>query len=431
MSPGEGWIAAAKSRSVAEVAADLGMDTGSRGSIGPCPACGNTRRGKGKDDRRLPIVSIGLGWCCYADGCGAKGDVVDLVAWKLTGKPCKDLTPDERRPVREWFGVRGTAAPHTAGPAATPPPDYPPLERVRAYWSALPALPKSGVVTGAIRTPETAPEPDMAAFWSEWKATGRAAFWSPAEDGTAALVAWMRGRAIDPQRAALLDLVRPAPQTIPPRLAEGERAVRGYGWPYGAVVPLVDATGLLRSFLFRAVADPGKDWEGNTRKKSMGMRGYSRVGLVMADPMARAILSRTGDDPAPVDMGDGILASWNGDILICEGEPDYLTAAVHGGRVNLEDPTDPQTYAVIGTAGTSGGLPAEVAARLPKDARVLVYQHSDEAGRTYAAKVAESLRAVGIAEVEVVNLPAKDLNDVATGKAPTAAPVALPGPALP
>lgn len=425
MSPGEGWIVAAKSRSVAEVAADLGLPV-HRGRVG-CPACGEDRE---KGTRRAPvgIWRSGTGWTC--NGCGAKGDALDLVAWKLLGKPCRDLAGDREswQRLRLWWG-QGPALPAVALPPR--PPDYPPVGEVAAYWSGLPALPKSGVATGAIRTPETDPEPDMAAFWDDWRASGRAAFWSPAEDGTAALVAWMRGRAIDPQRAALLDLVRPAPQAIPPRLAEGERAVRGYGWPYGAVVPLVDATGLVRSLLFRAVADPGKDWEGNTRKKSMALRGYSRVGLVMADPMARAILSRTGDDPAPVDMGDGILASWNGDILICEGEPDYLTAAVHGGRVNLEDPADPQTYAVIGTAGTSGGLPAEVAARLPKDARVLVYQHSDEAGRTYAAKVAESLRAVGIAEVEVVNLPAKDLNDVATGKAPTAAPVALPGPALP
>jgi len=233
------------------------------------------------------------------------------------------------------------------------------------------------------------------------------------------MVRWLQSRAIDPTRAALLDLVRPAPQSLPPRLPEGVRAVRGYGWPYGAVVPMVDATGLMRSALFRAVADPGVDWEGNPRKKSMGLRGYSRGGLVMADPMARAILSRSGDEPGIVDMGDGLMVSWNGDILICEGEPDYLTASAKGGRVNLEDPADPQTYAVIGTAGTSGGLPAEVAARLPKDAHVRVYQHQDTAGRAYAEKVAESLRAVGTASVEVVNLPAKDLNDVATGKAPT------------
>lgn len=428
MSPGEGWIQAAKSRSVAEVAADLGMDTGSRGSIGPCPACGNTRRGKGKDDRRLPIVSIGLGWRCYADGCGAKGDAVDLVAWKIVGKSCRDLGGDREgwQAVRAWCGQGPALSPSQPAAALAPPPDYPPVDEVAVFWSGLPQLPAEGV-TGAIHPPETAPEPDMAAFWDEWRASGRPMPGWPAESGMAALVMWLKSRAIDPTRAALLDLCRPAPRAHPPRLAEGERAVRGYGWPYGAVVPLVDSTGLIRSFLFRAVAEPGIDYLGNPKKKSMALRGYARSGLVMADPMARALLSRAGDEPEAVDMGAGVVASWNGDILICEGEPDYLTAAARGGRVNLEDPTDPQTYAVIGTAGTSGGLPAEIAARLPKDARVLVYQHSDEAGRKWAESVVATLKAAGVSDVEVMNLPAKDLNDVATGKPAKVAAGSLSG----
>jgi hypothetical protein len=48
---------------------------------------------------------------------------------------------------------------------------------------------------------------------------------------------------------------------------------------------------------------------------------------VFADPMARALLSRAGDEPEAVDLGAGVVVSWNGRIAICEGEPDYLTAA--------------------------------------------------------------------------------------------------------
>lgn len=423
MSPGEGWIHTAKARQVAEVAADLGL-TVHRGRIG-CPACGEDRE---KGTRRAPvgIMRGGLGWIC--NGCGNKGDAVDLVAWKIVGRSCRELDREGWQRVRAWWG-QGAALSPSQPTAALAPPDYPPADEVAVFWSGLPRLPVKGV-TGAIHPPEAEPEPDMMAFWDEWRASGHPLPGWPAESGMAALVGWLRKRAIDPKRAALLDLVRPAPRAHPPRLAEGERAVRGYGWPYGAVVPLVDSTGLTRSLLFRAVADPGKDWEGNTRKKSMGLRGYARSGLVMADPMARAILSRSGDEPEAVDMGAGVVASWNGDVLVCEGEPDYLTAATRHSRVNVEDPADPQTYAVIGTAGTSGGLPAEIAARFPKDARVLIYQHSDEAGRVFAAGVVATLKAAGVSDVEVVNLPAKDLNDVATGKAPTAAPAGLPGSAL-
>ena len=415
MSPGEGWIQAAKSRSVAEVAERLGLAT-YRGRMA-CPACGEDRE---KGTRRAPvgIWRSGAGWTC--NGCGAKGDGLDLVSWRLLAKPCRELDREGWQRLRLWWGQGPALSPSQPAAALAPPPDYPPVDEVAAFWSGLPQLPAEGV-TGAIHPPETAPEPAMAAFWDEWRASGRPMPGSTAESGLAALVVWLRSRAIDPQRAALLDLCRPAPRAHPPRLAEGERAVRGYGWPYGAVVPLVDSTGLIRSFLFRAVAEPGIDYQGNPRKKSMALRGYARSGLVMADPMARALLSRAGDEPEAVDMGAGVVASWNGRIAICEGEPDYLTAAVYGDRTD-EDEGRLWTYAVIGTAGTSGGLPAEIAARFPKDARAVIQQHSDEPGRKWAESVVATLKAAGVSDVEVMNLPAKDLNDVATGKGGSALP---------
>ena len=413
MSPGEGWIQAAKSRPVSEVAADLGLETRHRRFM--CPACNNPL----KDGRGSLVLLRSGGWfCSHENSCNQRGDVVDLVALKLTGKPCRELDREGWQAVRAWWGQGPALSPSQPTAALAPPPDHPPVEKVAAFWSGLPRLPAEGV-TGAIHPPETAPEPAMAAFWDEWRASGRPMPGSTAESGMAALVVWLRSRAIDPQRAALLDLCRPAPRAHPPRLAEGERAVRGYGWPYGAVVPMVDSTGLIRSFRFRAVVS-------GEEVKSRALQGYSCAGLVFADPMARALLSRAGDEPEAVDLGAGVVASWNGRIAICEGEPDYLTAAADIDRTD-EDEGQLWTYAVIGTAGTSGGLPAEIAARFPKDSRVVIYQHSDEKGRAFAAGVVATLRTAGVSDVEVMNLPAKDLNDVATGKPAKVAAGSLSG----
>lgn len=406
MSPGAGWMDAAKSRPVVDVAADLGIYV-HKGRIG-CPACGEDRE---KGARRAAAgVSRKGGWTC--NSCKVYGSVIDLVAWKLVGKPYgPDLTSEDRLRVKLWWG-QGPALP--AGPRVLPPPDYPPVDALRAFWSSLRAIPPQGV-TGAYEPPRSPPEPDLAAFWDEWKASGRAAFWEPAESGVAACWRWLRSREIDPSTVARMDLVRAAPMARPSRLPEGEREVRGYGWPYCGVLPLYDATGLQRSALFRAVVDPGLDWEGNPRKKSYALAGYARSGLVMADPVALAILRRSGVEPGSADMGRPSPVAWNGDVCIVEGEPDFLTLATYWDRfIAGDDGEEDQTYAVIGCPG-SGSFPPEVAARFPSDAEVRIYQHPDEAGRKLTAAIRAALPA-GMA-VEVIDLPAgADLNDVAMGK---------------
>ena len=134
----------------------------------------------------------------------------------------------------------------------------------------------------------------------------------------------------------------------------------------------------------------------------MALKGWHRAGLVMADPMGRALLAATGE-PEPVDMRAGALVEWNGAVVICEGEMDFLTMAT-ANRIS----EDHQTYAVLAIPG-SDGLPPAIAARIPEWARVLVYPHRDSAGAMAAARTLKVLRKAGI-EAEVIEIPAKDLN---------------------
>jgi hypothetical protein len=131
----------------------------------------------------------------------------------------------------------------------------------------------------------------------------------------------------------------------------------------------VDATGLVRSLVFRAV-------DGTHHPKSYGLAGYERRGLVLADPVARRVLGRQGDAVQVVEFGEGgPVAAWDGRVLLVEGEPDFLTLASYPGRLDASL----KTPAVMGWLG-SGGLPESVARRIPASARVIVYPHADASG---------------------------------------------------
>jgi len=320
VSVGNEWINAAKSRDICEVAAALGLEVGRRGAIGPCPACGNARRGKG--DRRLAIVSIGLGWHCYADGCGAKGDVVDLVSFLVLGKPSSEADREGWRALKTWFAGEGGRM--VASPAGPPPPNYPPVSEVAALWESCLRLDGPGGVR-------------------RWPA-----------------LHWIDRRALDDRLVAALDLARVAEEDT-----DGG-ALRLPGWPWCLLLPLVDSTGLLRSVCCRAVVDPPPDMP----VKSRALAGYQTGGLVLADPMAMALLSRR---PGVAVSTGGV--SWSGVVHIVEGEPDYLTLASHQKRVS----DGLTTYAVLGWRG-SNGLPEDVAARIPESAEVHIWPHQDKNG---------------------------------------------------
>ncbi len=97
--PSTNWIDGVKTVSILQIAADTGLDVG-RKAVGPCPMCGaRTRSGK---DKRLPLRVSGptqCYWKCYA--CSGQGDVVDLVAYKLTG--AKVAGNENNKAVVDWF----------------------------------------------------------------------------------------------------------------------------------------------------------------------------------------------------------------------------------------------------------------------------------------------------------------------------------------
>lgn len=321
------WIDAAKTRDVAEVAAALGLAVHQRRMA--CPACGEERE-KGERRGAVGLLRGGKGWCC--NSCKAAGDVVDLVAWKVLGKPSSEADREGWRALREWFGGDGGRV--VASPVKPPPPPaYPPVEEVAALWEACLPLDSPGGVR-------------------KWAALG-----------------WTDRRALDWRRVAALDLARVAEEETdggPLRLP---------GFPWCLLFPLVDSTGLLRSVCCRAVVDPPPDMP----VKSRALPIYQTAGLVLADPMARALLSLVpGGDVSAGGM------PWSGIVHIVEGEPDYLTLASHPKRVS-DGAAGPSSYAVLGWRG-SDGLPEEVAARIPDGAEVWIWPDRDNAGERAGAK---------------------------------------------
>ena len=331
MSAGGSWIQEAKARPVSAVAASLGMDV-RRDRAGPCPVCGDLRE---KGVRRLPV---GLfrgndGWIC--NRCHVSGDVLDLVSWKVLNKPCKNLDAEGWQTVRGWFGGVAATLPRRH-PGPPPEPDYPPPTEIRTIWDRFLRLPADGRGEG-----ESLP-----------------------------VVQWLQQRGLDPELVAALDLIRVAPANRPVWPPEdAPRQILTPGYPWVAALPLMDATGLVRSLVFRAV-------DGSQHPKSYGLAGYERRGLVLADPVAQALLGRNAETVRSVAFGEGgPVATWDGRVLLVEGEPDFLTVASYPQRIG----PSLKTPAILGGLGSTG-LPEEVARRIPATARVIVYPHADPNG---------------------------------------------------
>jgi len=71
------------------------------------------------------------------------------------------------------------------------------------------------------------------------------------------------------------------------------------------------------------------------------------------------------------------------DVIIAEGEPDFLTWAVSSSDANDRPP------AVLGVV--AGAWSADIAARIPDGSRVVIRTHRDAAGDAYAAAIRDSL----------------------------------------
>lgn len=188
------------------------------------------------------------------------------------------------------------------------------------------------------------------------------AVWESAEHVTcdAAAARYLAGRRIDPEQVWRRDLARVLTSSSPSYrwMRFGSRSWLGAG--YRMVVPVYNARGVMRAL---------RAWRLDGRgPKRVAPAGGSTSGLVMADIWGVGML-----------RGEGQAC----DVLIAEGEPDYVLAASRW-RLLASRPT-----ATLGVV--SGSWTREIASRVPDGATVMIATHEDEAGDRYARDIAATL----------------------------------------
>lgn len=343
--PGNGWLDHARTVAVPEVAHALGLDLDKHGkSFGPCPACSaEHRHNPGREfDRRLRcrVTPEGKGWVCCSngtDGCGAKGDAVQLVAHVLTGKPWGRGDADTTRTVRDFYASNGWCDPDRGGQPWTPP-------RPRAV--RLVAAPTPRPRAAEVRElwarcmPVTA-DPEVAAWLSN------------RHDGP-----------LDPAMVADLDLARALPADL--------RDLPRWAWCGG---PWTDRG--YRLIVQGWEADP--DNPGRLRVASLHARN------VLADGAGK------GAFPAGCDAG-GLVFTTGPDLAahglplveLAEGVPDWLRLTLDLARL-----PDGARSAALGVV--SGSADLDLAAAVPEGWTVAIRTHADKSGDQYAAKLRELL----------------------------------------
>lgn len=203
-------------------------------------------------------------------------------------------------------------------------------------------------------------------------------------------VEWLMSRGIDPKIAAERDLGRVLPGfgRKLPRWA----TIGGKTWAEAGirlVLPVYDASGELAGVRGRwtgpaGVAEAPEDGPGEleARAKEVAPWGQRSAGLVFANAAGRAML-----------RGEGV----SDVVTVVEGGADFLTLATL---------TDAPVIGVF-----AGSWTAELAARVPNGAQVLLATHADRVGEGYARQVAATL--LRRCEVARLRLPLGcDLNDM-------------------
>lgn len=212
--------------------------------------------------------------------------------------------------------------------------------------------------------PRALPPAPEATAPAEYPATAEVkALWETAQqaDDDIRASAELVGRKIDPEKASQLGLAR----VLPPWPFDGYALpqwarYRGAWWPQSGhrlIVPVYSPDGVMRSV---------RAWriEGDAPAKRLPPAGRKTTGLVMANALALRALELGA---APTQL------------LVVEGEPDFLTAAIKW--------SDWPVFGVI-----SGGWTAEFANKIPMGSEVLIGTHHDDAGHKYAEHVAKTVR---------------------------------------
>jgi len=331
------WVDRMRSATVLEVARELGLPIApargaSGGALYHCPACDAERRHAKSRDKRgaVGVRRDGFGWRCFQ--CDASGDALDLVALALEGRRLPDLHDTGKATVREWC-VRWLGL--EAGTPSSPRPR--PLARPAPVVEPAPTYP---------------PAAEVDALWAACVAV----------TDDAEVAAWLaEQRKIAPADVAADDLARVLPRDarVPSWASIGGRPWSTTG--HRLVVPMVDAGGEMRSLLARRVPNPTAEGE----RKSIAPKGYGRAGLVMANKAARFLLC--SDLPELRGLR----------VVVAEGETDWLAWAT--------------TNALSVLGMVSGSWSADIAARIPNGATVVIATDADAEGDKYAAKITNTL----------------------------------------
>ena len=352
ISRSDSWISSVNSVPISVAALRLGLRQAKSGSISPCPRCGaelrseSSRRGRGP----IAIYANNQKWKCHRGDCGAHGGTLDLICLARYGEPLA------RRDSR-WADVAafceaqgwmvGRTYHHsdqsiTGGGPARAAEGWTPGHGQEGYPLAREVL--------ALRDSCLPVDQDP--------------------DGRA----WCISRALDYNLISSLDLAR-----VLPRGGEcPEWAHLGtHPWSSGdwrLLVPTFDHLGALRSVRAREIIVRPGELGGGGHLKSIAPTGVSTGGLFMADSTLIDLLRNPG-------VEDG---NHRAELLVVEGEPDFLTWAiqnevVHRGR-----------YAVMGVY--SGAWNKEVVSRLPKGFDVVVRTHDDPGGERLAAQIIAGCR---------------------------------------
>jgi len=192
-------------------------------------------------------------------------------------------------------------------------------------------------------------------------------------DGPAlAGIVWAERRGFDPPELLRRDLVRVlSPRSACPRALR----VGGVSWlsaGYRLLLPIFDAQGELAGVRGRQIDGPEAAISPLGEAPLPGAKeimpaGHRAQGLCFADEAGRQMLRGQGEAPR--------------EVWIVEGGPDFLTAV----SVLGEGPG----HAVLGIF--AGSWTAELAAKIPAGARVVIATDPDGAGETYARRIAATL----------------------------------------
>lgn len=335
------WFEEVKNHRVATIAQATSLTIGKTNDLSPCPACGLEQRGR--SDRRGPvgITPDGMGWRCHR--CGAGGNAITLIALRvLKVSTTKGLSIQHWQDVWSWCLKNGFCS--SAGN---------PSDNSGSNPQKISAMPR--------------PRPPANEVHYVWNV-------SRTVDQDADVLDWIENRKLEASVIVERDLARALPQNLElPYWC----SFRGRPWNesgHRLIVKMFGASGEMESLHARCIL-PNVAASDKAAAPAAGPGSIS--GLVMADLLG-IILLRRG---LPPEWWPNIPLQ----IVVTEGEPDFLTWATRYGDAAESAP------AVLGIV--AGSWTTGIAGRVPDGARVVIRTHSDDAGNKYAGEIFSSLAA--------------------------------------